>query len=106
MKLAPDLRAMLDVTESSKHSTTGLPNCNEPEIMQRAASFRMQDRRRRVKKLSLAQDVSTWPTDAPKTWAAFTRVIGWTTARIANYFAEEMAATKRQEQEQKNAKRN
>lgn len=103
MKLAPDLRAMLDATETVKHPTTGLPNCSEEEIEQRRAIFEMQDRRRNATR---RVQTSTWPTDELKTWAAFTRVVGWNNSRIANHFAEEMAAIKRQEQEQKNAKRN
>lgn len=107
MKLAPDLRAMLDVTESSKHLITGLPSCSEEEIEQRRFLFDVQDRRRKLRKRSLAQDTGdVWPTDAPKTWGAFTRCIGWSNSRIANHFAEEMAAIRRQEQEKKDAKRN
>lgn len=105
MKLAPDLRVMLDATESSKHPVTGLPSCSEEEIERRTMIFIEADlprkRNRRILRVN-----NPWPTDAPKTWGSFTRCIGWSNSRIANHFAEEMAAIRRQEQEQKDAKRN
>lgn len=105
MKLAPDLRAMLDATESSKHPITGLPSCSEEEIEQRRMVFIESDTLRKRNRRVLRTN-STWPTDPPKTWGGFTRCIGWTTTRIANHFAEEMAAIRLLEKEQKNAKRN
>lgn len=106
MKLAPDLRARLDATESSKHTTTGLPFCSEEEIEQRIFIFRVQEQRRLLKKRLLAQATGTWPTDPPQSWAGHHKVLGWHNTRIAGHFAEEMAAIKRQEQEKKDAKRN
>lgn len=106
MKLAPDLRAMLDATETVKHPTTGLPNCSEEEIEQRRFIFEVAYSRKSGHSKFLRANDRTWPTDELKNWAAFTRAVGWSNSRIANHFAEEMAAIKRQEQEQKNAKRN
>lgn len=106
MKLAPDLRAWLDATETLKHPTTGLPNCSEEEIEQRRFIFEVAYSRKSGRSKLLRAADRTWPTAAPETWAGFTRVIGWSNSRIANHFTEEMAAIKRQEQEKKDAKRN
>lgn len=48
MKLAPDLRAMLDATESREHTVTGLPFCSEDEILQRRMIFVKHDRRKKL----------------------------------------------------------
>lgn len=105
MKLPPDLRTMLDATESNKHYT-GLPSCSVEEIDQRRFIFEVAYARKSGHSKFLRAADRTWPTDPPKSWAGFTRCVGWSNSRIANHFAEEMAAIKRQEQEQKNAKRN
>lgn len=47
MKLAPDLRAALDATESRKHTVTGLPFCDEEEISQRQVIFKRHDKMKR-----------------------------------------------------------
>lgn len=48
MKLAPDLRAALDATESRKHTVTGLPFCDSSEIACRQVIFQEHDRRKRA----------------------------------------------------------